>query len=491
MKVWVDPPQIDGDRVFFSWRQSGPNPFQRTNEFYFCYEGIDLTAFSHHLLFEVFLSLQLRIFVRHDIPVRLIFPEPVPARSVDFWRAFHDADNVEIGPIADIERYEPDISPSRHPKRKAAIFYGGGKDSMLATGFLTEIFGDDQVVLIQYVAPITPTDGAMATHERRQKKFMLDPVQALRGVAVQRVFTNYLANLNEAGIKLRPHRQFFTAGALPALVAWGTEHSTFGDTRTDFPVLMSKNGERHYTFSGSRPEILAAQTAHYRNALGFDHHLANVNFPFSTSQDHVLLIKRYPELLPATVCCSSGSSRERFCHRCHKCMTWALIGLTAGQVEPDIDYDRLFRENQWVLRIVAYAETGVELTYYGNAIWTSGLMKVPNIYQPVCHTLATVDPGLLKGRIGSAGLANLYTMMALLGNTQFANQEVVAREIIDFAGGDLMQRIAKLAAEHHPMVDKLPGPWIHDRREAIIDYQTRMPTRMDNLPHIRGRKGPA
>jgi hypothetical protein len=489
--VWVDSPVIDGDHVYFAWRQTAENPYQRANEFYFRYEGIDLASFSSSLLFEIFLSLQLKIFKQYRFPISLTFPEALPSRSVEFWKAFHGADEIEIGPISDIEGYEPIASPLPHPTRKAAIFYGGGKDSMLATGLLSEILGDDQVVLVQYVAPITPTAGAMAMHERRQQRYMLDPVRKLRGVATQRVFTNYLANLTETGIKFRPHRQFFTAGALPALLAWRTEYSTFGDTRTDFPVFMLENGKRHYTFSGSRPEILAAQSMHYQEALGFNHQLTNVNFAFSTSQNQVLLTRRYPELLPATVSCTTGNSRERFCHRCYKCMIWAIFGLAAGHVDPDVDYDRLLTQNEWMMNLVNYADTGVDLSFHGNAIWVDGLMKYPISYQPICHSLASLDPDLLKGRVGLKARANLYTMLALFGNTRFENQEVVAKEIFDFTGIDLMYRVAKLASEHHPMVAKLPGPWIVGRREAIIDYQTRMPTRLDDVPHIHAARNPA
>ncbi|CAN5411315.1 hypothetical protein BH09CHL1_BH09CHL1_06120 [soil metagenome] len=485
MKVWVNTPVIDGDRVFFSWRQSGPNPFQRANELSFRYEGIDLRGFSTYVFYEVFLSLQLRIFVSAQEPVELIFPEPIPARAVEFWRAFHGANEVEIGPIIDIESYEPRIGSARHETRKVAIFYGGGKDSMLATGMLTELFGDDQVVLIQYVAPVNPAAGTLAMHERRQERHMLAPIRKLRGVATQRVFTDYVSNLNEEGLKHRPHRQLYTAGALPAMLAWGTEYSSFGDTRTDFAILEDRDGRRNYKYSGSRPEIIGPQSTYYQRALRFDHKLSNVNFAFSTTQDHVLLIERYPELLPATVPCTNGNSSERFCHRCYKCMFWAVTGLSAGFVDPNIDYDRILTENQWTQRIVDHAKTGVELTYYGNAEWVEGLLKVPIIYQPICHVFSKIDPDLLNGRIGYQARTNLYIMMALLGNTHFPNQEVVAQEIFDFVGGDLMPRIAKLASEHQPMVDKLPAPWIYSNREAIIDYTTRMPTRLDALSFLR------
>jgi hypothetical protein len=487
VKVWVEPPHISGDRVLFRWRQSEANRFQSSEEFFFRYEGIELSAFSNQLFFEIFLALQLRVFAGYRQPVELIFPEPVSTRSVDFWRAFHDAEQVSIGPLADIERYEPMIlrAGANRASKKAAIFYGGGKDSVLSTGLLTELFGDDQVLLIQYVAPMSPSAGAFASHERRQETMMLEPMRALRGVATQRVYTDYQATFTEAGSDLRPHRQFYTAGALPALIAWQAEYSTLGDTRHDYAILPRGTNGRHYIFPRSRPEIHAALSAHYRRVLGFDHTVTNINFPFTTAQDADLLHARYPELMPAAVMCTRASARERWCYRCSKCLNWALYGLGAGFVDARLDYDRVLTETDAVKTLVAYAGTGVELTQHGNAPWVKSLTNYPQTVQSISHSLAKSDPDRLAGRIGDQALANLYTLIALFGNTRFANQEVVATEILDFTGVDLIQRVGKLAAEHYPVVDELPGPWIHGDRDAIIDFRTKMPHAVRELPHIR------
>ncbi|MGH2550104.1 MAG: hypothetical protein ACRDHN_11965 [Thermomicrobiales bacterium] len=150
-----------------------------------------------------------------------------------------------------------------------------------------------------------------------------------------------------------------------------------------------------------------------------------------------------------------------------------------------MDYDRIFRENSWSTRIVEYAATGVELTHFGNAVWIDNVVKWDCIFESICHGLATIDPGRLNGRIGTEARSNLLTMMALFGNTRFPDQEVVATEIFDFLGDDVMHQIAKLASEHQLMVPKLTGPWVYGDREAVIDYQSRMPTRFDDLPHLR------
>lgn len=488
MKVWVDTPVIDGDRVRFSWRQSEPNPYQLANEFFFRYEGIELKGFSNQLFYEIFLALQLRVLAGYARPIELIFPESVSSRSVDFWRAFHDAEEVTIGPIADIEQYLPRIAPDPtfRSRKKAAIFYGGGKDSVLATGMLTEIFGGDHVVLIQYIAPMTPTAGAFAMHEKRQETMMLEPIRAARGVTTQRVYTDFVSNFTDIGVPLRPHRQLYTVGALPAMIAWGTEYSTLGDTRHDYPILARPNGKRHYVFPRSRPEIHAALSTHYRRTLSFDHTVTNINFPFTTSQDAALIHKRYPELMPVAVMCTRGNAKERFCYRCSKCLNWALYALAAGYVDPRMDYDRVLTEPPAVKKFIDYAQNGAELTQHGNAPWYKTLTNFPQTFQPICHSLASGDPERLDHKIGDQARANLYTLIAMFGNTRFENHEIVHQDAIDFTGVDLMKRIGKLAAEHYPVVAGLPEPWIHGDVDAIIDFQTRMPHAVLELPHIRG-----
>jgi hypothetical protein len=487
MKVWVETPHIDRDRVLFRWRQSEPNPYQLANEFFFRYEGIELSGFSNQLFYEIFLAQQLRVFAGYSKPIEITFPEPVSSRSIDFWRAFHDANEIAIGPVADSEQYQPRTVPNptfRAPK-KAAIFYGGGKDSVLALGMLTEIFGDDRVLLIQYVAPMTPTAGSFAMHEARQETMMLEPARAARNVTTQRVYTDFVANFTEAGLPLRPNRQLYTAGALPAMIAWGTEYCTVGDTRHDFPILPGPNGTRNYLFPRARPEMHTALSTHYRRVLGFDHTVTNINFPFTTSQDAALIHKRYPELMPIAVMCTRGNANQLFCYHCTKCLNWALYALAAGFVDPRMDYDRVLTEPVTVKRFVDYAQRGAELTQHGNAPWYKTLTNFPQTIQPVCHSLATGDPELLNGRIGAQARANLYTMIAMFGNTRFENHEIVHQDAIDLTGVDLVKRVGKLAAEHFPVKAKLPEPWIHGDVDAIIDFQTRMPHAVFELPHIR------
>src|SRR5688572_24793168 len=171
MKVTVALPEIAGETVRFRWTQSEPNPFQHADAFFFRYEGLDLSAFSPLLFYEIFLALQLKVFAAYHKPIEAVFPEALPRSTVEFWRAFHNADSVEIGPVAEAVAYEPwRRRPALQSEaRPFAVFFGGGKDSTLLTCLLAEIYGREQVLLIQYVGPLRRRAELWERLERRQE----------------------------------------------------------------------------------------------------------------------------------------------------------------------------------------------------------------------------------------------------------------------------------------------------------------------------------
>lgn len=97
--------------------------------------------------------------------------------------------------------------------------------------------------------------------------------------------------------------------------------------------------------------------------------------------------------------------------------------------------------------------------------------------------MANLDPALLTGRIGRQAKSNLYLFISLYGNCQFLNTTIAATEIADLMDNPDARRALAIAAEHSPLVERLPGPMLYGDTESIIDYQTRMPSRLVALPH--------
>src|SRR5215213_3333428 len=142
MRVDVAPPLIAHDTVSFSWTQSEPNPYQEFNEFFFRYENVALKDFSSTLLLEIFLGLQFGVWRLEDHPVEVVLPHPFPASSIAFWQAYHQADSVTVRPTFEDSHTTPftpwaSDPPSIIDARTAAVFFGGGKDSLLTTCLLS------------------------------------------------------------------------------------------------------------------------------------------------------------------------------------------------------------------------------------------------------------------------------------------------------------------------------------------------------------------
>jgi hypothetical protein len=487
LKVVVAPPEVSGETVRFRWEQSAPNRFQRANEFFFHFEGIDLGGFSSLLFHEIFLGLQLRVFAGTDGPVEIVFPEPIPRTSAAFWLAFHGVeDQVSIAPLADVDSYFPWAPghPPRRDRRTAAVFFGGGKDSTLASCLFSELYGPDEVVLIQSVGPLRPDPALAARLEARQEGLMLRPARERLGVATQRMWTDYQAQFLSGAEHLRPHLELYTVGALPALLSWGVSLCAFGTPRTAYLISRQPNGRLFFRYGNSRPEVLATQSTHYQRVLGADLTVSNVNFMFTTLMDFRLLAERYPHAVEQIVMCTHGGVEQPWCYQCRKCGEYVLLSLRCGVVDPRFDYDYFFSSSRYIAQIVTYAESGVELSVFGNARWRP-LLSVDNHYLTFCHAIALIDPTVIADRLGPTALANLMIVKALFGNRLFPNVELLSTKSVDLIGSEVARTVARIAAEHFEVVDDLPGPFLSGNEEVTYDFDLLMPTRTALLDHIR------
>jgi hypothetical protein len=486
MKVEVELPRITGDTVVFRWTQSEPNPYQQTNEFFFRYEGIDLETFSPLLLLEIFLGLQLGVFAVYEQPVQVLLPLSVPRPTIDYWRAYHDADLVSVGPIAEVAAYSPwQAAPLPvGDKRAAAVFFGGGKDSTLTACLLSELYGQDDVLAIQYVVPSFPGPDVAERVERRQSALMLRPMRENLGIATRRIWTDYLAQMRIGGYRGRPHAELYTLGALPVLLSHGVSLCTFCISWTEYGFIFGSDGKPHFQNGRSRPEVLATQSMHYQRVLGTDLTVTNLNLLFTGLSAVRLLSERYPRAFAQIVSCTYGDIDQRWCYRCRKCAWYPFFSLHCGVVDPTFDYDRLLRTCPHLRRMAAYATTGVELSPSGNAPLHPSL-KEDHVFPMFCHVVAGTDPTLIADRLSPESYATLMLLKALFGHRSYPGYEVIPAKTIPLLGNDLARRIAAIAANHLPLADDLPTPSLTDTPEVEYDFAVRMPTRLETLAHIR------
>lgn len=475
MQIAVDPFRIAGDTIEFGWTQSRPTPIRTRNGFFVRYEGLDLARFSPQLFAEIFLGYTLKVFAGYGEPVELRLPVAVPRPVVDFWRAYNDADRVTVGPVTEDEGYDPWArgESARGPRGSAAVFFGGGKDSMLTASLLRELRGPERVVLIQFVAPLMPSPDLAVRLEQRQHKLMLEPAHASLGVATQRVFTDYQATFAPEEANRRPHLELYTLGSLPVMLDRGVDFASLSAPWSNHPIHLRPNGAVQFVYRRSRPETLAAQSAHHRRVLGRELIITNLNLVFSEFSTVAILAERYPEAYRHIVMCTNGRPRQRWCFRCMKCGTYALNGLALGLVDERFDYDRLFAVSNYVRALVAIAESGEELDADGNAPYHD-ILCAESSFRGMAHAIARVDPALIADRLSEEAFTNLMTIISLYGNRTFPVVDGYAPESVPWIAGEEARRVAAIAGEHLQRVDALPREWMDGGEPCQTMFTLRM-----------------
>jgi hypothetical protein len=486
LRVEVLLPEVAGDRVTFRWRQDSPNPFQRVDAFFFRYEGLDLSHASTTLLIEIFLGLQLKVFAAYDRPVDVVLPAPVPRSTVAFWTAYHQAERVTVRPITPNDSYSPwanEIPPERRPY---AVFFGGGKDSTFNACLLRELYGPDQLLLIQFVGPLTPDRAHWDWLERRQEALMLQPARETYGVTTQRVWTDYQAQFRRVGYDHRPHLELYSLGSLPVLLAHGVELCTLSSSRMLYAIRRDSEGNRVFAWPNSRPEILTTQSQHYRIALGTELTVTNLHFMFTEHIAMTVLKERYPEALQQITMCTLGPDNQRWCYGCTKCAMFAFYSLAMGWIDDAFDYDHFLARSAYIQRVLDYAASGVELTEYGNAPWTSVLCHASN-FMAYCHAIATLKPDAIGDRLSAEGWTNLLLLQALFGNRRYRSLELVDKTAIETLGHDAARRAAHLVSNHARIVDELPEPFLYGNELVEYDFSVTMPAPTAQVPHLECR----
>jgi hypothetical protein len=485
MRVFVHPPAIDGDTIIFSWEQSAPNPFQHTNAFFFRYENINLEVLSNDLFVEMFLALQLKVFAGHGTDVEVVFPEPISPFSVAFWSAYHNAEHVNITPLAEHGPYSPwSTDCPASPKRPYGVLFGGGKDSTLATCLLSELYGNDAIILFQYVIPRQLGLKYARRMEDRQERLMLRPAREQLGVATQNAWTDYLAQQSKSNYQLRPHLELFTAGFLPACLTWGTSLLTTSFSWTTYALQKMRNNNRLFRFSNSRPEVLATQSSHYHKTLGIEMELTNINLFFTPYTTIRMLIERYRDVLPHITMCGSADVNVRWCHNCVKCVEYALHGLACDFIDRNFDYNFLFTRSDFINRAVEFIVSGAELSQDGNAPWRPFFGASGN-YTADCHALARLNVDLVRHLLSRDGFSKLCLLKAAYGNTLFPYIEQIPASTIRLLNGVTAQQVAHLAAEHFDVVDGIEASGKIKGKTVEYDFDLRMPTKTALLPHLQ------
>lgn len=336
------------------------------------------------------------------------------------------------------------------------------------------------------VHPFRQGQDEMDRLTERQERVMLRPARETLGMATRSVWTDYLSNLRtkDVGQRVRPHLELYSLGSLPALLASGVSVCSSGIERTVSRMGVGASGERTFYYPQSRPEMLATQTRHYQRALGVDLAITNLNLLFTSLMAFRLLAERYPHALRQIAMCNMAPGVERWCYECAKCAEYAYYSLGCGAVDPDFDYDYLFTHSRYAAQVMPYLKSGVEPSRYGVPPWRPFICTSGH-YLGICRVLGQFDPRAVADRLSPEASANLSLIKARLGKDDFPGVEMLSSKSVELIGTDLARDVARIAAEHFPVVDDLPPPWLEGNNEVSYDFDVRMPTRTGLLDHIR------
>ena len=333
-------------------RQDAANPFQSANAFSFGYRGSRCRGgySAAPSCLRSSLGSSSRVFAAHGEAVELdisgassrcgrpLSGLPTTARTTS--RLGGTARHRVVRPLGAC------AAGRRAAQKRAAIFRLFL--SSLAAAMFDEIYGSDEVLLIQYIGPLNQTSKLRRRLETRQSDLMLRPFREKLGYAGQRIWTDYEAIFRPRwGYLHRPHLELYSVGALPAMLHWDNRLCAFEMQRSQYGTFTRAGGIKEYRYANSRPEVLETQATHYRTVLGID--LTPTNYSISSFPRSWITGSSPSAIRPRRdliVMCTVGKIGERWCYHCKKCLEYAIYSLRCGDVDPAFDYSRFLRSRR-------------------------------------------------------------------------------------------------------------------------------------------------
>ena len=471
IRVDIHPLAISGDTVRFSWDISTPIPAQPRTAFEIQYHGLDLSTVSPTLLLEVLLALQLRVLARLRRPVTVRLPFAVPAPVVTFWLAYAGSEQIEAGPLSDALSYEPWLmTPAASPPpRKHAVFYTGGRDSLLTTMALAEMSsgGMDDVLLVHLANSYGHlSSGGQQFAEARERR-VLGPMRTRFGFRTALARSTFQGTFQGTGAGFRPHFEHYHAGLLPLLLTWGVEFAALSLEIDAFHVHLPTAARARVDFPLSRPEWLGAITRHRRATLGLPLEIGNLSWPLGQQASYRMLDERYPEAYPLVHPCDHPSGR--WCYRCAKCLKHLLLTLAVGRRDASFDYSHALSRGKEMVETLARLPE-VAPPDGSNSPWLPEFCE-DWLFDSLCFAVATIDLDHVADWLDADAIAAIARLVAHYGNVRNPMFGQVAEAA--FAGVPARFRDAwrAILSEHLPLVADFPAKRLPNGTLDVMGWQ--------------------
>jgi hypothetical protein len=471
--VRVRRPKIKQGRISYSWKQNVRNRFMFRNRFFFEYPGLDLTTFDEAVHWNLFLGLMIPVFQCFEQPTRIELPAAVPSKLIQFWLLHHDALDVEVT-MPKAEHAGSDESqvtvgcPTRSPwqdrickhvseettgptgralsSRRAAVLFGGGKDSTFGLGLLSELLGEENVTMLGYVSPTRST----RFHRRRIRQFrerrarnLIDPIRAVSSVDSVEVLSNFSSNFRDQAASYAPHIAIYTAPCLPVVLSKGINFLAFNYDYGQYYTHQLAGSEAVPTFCyrRSRPEFSRATSEIYNELFGTDLEIFNLSYPISDVMAFKTVVRRYPKLAPNMMTCGATiDASKRWCHDCRKCYEFALCSLNLQCADARFDYDGFFTRSKFVEKLRAHMAADP------TSDWDPCLCHSSH-FQSFRHMLNGLDVGFLTRSLSKPALESVLALKERYGASAFPITERYVVQAMEFVPRELREGYENIIGE--------------------------------------------
>lgn len=297
----------------------------------------------------------------HNSSIEVTFPEHVSQEMIEDLAKYHDLKKVSfINPdSAEINHRRNNIAHSE--LSDYALFYGGGKDSLLSAAIHEDIYGAENVTLLRLV-----WDEKLGNLEKKREIISTSlSFMANRGFKFEYVESNFHTIIVDRSIGKIPNIALYPGLMAPLIARKGFKQLSHGYDVGHFH--MPANANREMPFKVVRPENLKILANGLSHVTAQPVIFTNFNYGLNAGVAFKYLAKAYPEYLPNIYMCERLSGK--WCLKCRKCFLYALACL-AYKCESDFNLGYFFHNSQYVKDLVAEIDKSFnEQAIYPNYVY--------------------------------------------------------------------------------------------------------------------------
>ena len=332
VSIEILPLKKEGNKVTFSWKQDVEEEFVRNSSFFYDFHDIDIQEIPESYLFNILFGIMFPSWTKME-QVEISSSVKLPLEIFLLWKKYTNAVNIVLKSET-IPTPRLDINEGN----EIGLLFGGGKDSMMGLGVLSEIFPEKSIKLLSFLHPQSSGTDFKDKLLRRRQNLVLDYVEHLRNCEVVLIETDYLGKCLNQDAKNAPHISFYTS-TFPIL----TKSMGITDFIFNYEIphyWTNKKNDSVYTpfFKSSRPEFIKFLSHEYSALQNREIAITNMGAPTGINIHYKIVQERYPELFTYTLTCETIlDMNKRFCLKCNKCFYYFLYTNSVGVNDQHFD----------------------------------------------------------------------------------------------------------------------------------------------------------